>query len=161
MRSHGIARAVGRRRPPAVNVKTVRKTKSMCRYGCRSEGLGTSDPSLAVAEGFPCSVAGLMAVPLSLVTHDTRAYAQMPLANHSLERERPSTAQAAALSDQHIPTGICTQRVTGRGPAPKEYSTAFIFKGRQGTPSAAYGFCFFHHAMHGKIHKKPRRPGSE
>ena len=134
----------------------------MCRYGCRSEGLGTSDPSLAVAEGFPCSVAGLMAVPLSLVTHDTRAYAQMPLANHSLERERPSTAQAAALSDQHIPTGICTQRVTGRGPAPKEYSTAFVFKGRQGTPRAPYGFRFFKPRNAGvKPNKKPRRPGSK
>ena len=53
-----------------------------------------------MAEGFPCSVAGLMAVPLSLVTHETRAYAQAPLANHSLERERPSTDQAAALNDQ-------------------------------------------------------------
>ena len=126
----------------------------MCRYGCRSEGLGTSDPSLAVAEGFPCSVAGLMAVPLSLVTHDTRAYAQMPLANHSLERERPSTAQAAALSDQHIPTGICTQRVTGRGPAPMEYSTAFIFKGRNGEPPAPYGFCSFRTQCKGKSKQK-------
>ena len=126
----------------------------MCRYGCRSEGLGTSDPSLAVAEGFPCSVAGLMAVPLSLVTHDTRAYAQMPLANHSLERERPSTAQAAALSDQHIPTGICTQRVTGRGPAPMEYSTAFIFKGRYGEPPAPYGFCSFRTQCKGKSKQK-------
>ena len=78
----------------------------MCRYGCRSEGLGTSDPSLAVAEGFPCSVAGLMAVPLSLVSHDTRTYVQMPLANRSLERERPSTVRAVALSDQHILNGI-------------------------------------------------------
>ena len=126
----------------------------MCRYGCRSEGLGTSDPSLAVAEGFPCSVAGLMAVPLSLVTHDTRAYAQMPLANHSLERERPSTAQAAALSDQHIPTGICTQRVTGRGPAPMEYSTAFIFKGRFGEPPAPYGLCSFRTQCKGKSKQK-------
>ena len=129
----------------------------MCRYGCRSEGLGTSDPSLAVAEGFPCSVAGLMAVPLSLVTHDTRAYAQMPLANHSLERERPSTAQAAALSDQHIPTGICTQRVTGRGPAPMEYSTAFIFKGRNGIPPAPYGFRSCQHAMQGEIKAKKNK----
>ena len=82
------------------------KAKSMCRYGCRSEGLGTSDPSLAAAEGFPCSVAGLMAVPLSLVSHDTRTYVQMPLANRSLERERPSTVRAVALSDQHILNGI-------------------------------------------------------
>ena len=67
--------------------------------------LGTSNPSLAAAEGFPCSVAGLMAVPLSLVTHDARTYVQAPLANHSLERERPSTSQAAALDDQRSPFG--------------------------------------------------------
>ena len=72
------------------------KQKSLHRCYCCSLGLRTSNPSLAVAEGFPCSVAGLMAVPLSLATHETRAYAQAPLANHSLERERPSTDQAAA-----------------------------------------------------------------
>ena len=60
------------------------KGKSLHRYGCCSLGLGTSNPSLAVAEGFPCSVAGLMAVPLSLVSHETRAYAQVPLATTAL-----------------------------------------------------------------------------
>jgi len=50
-----------------------------------------------MAEGFPCSVAGLMAVPLSLAAHDARTYVQAPLVDHSLERERPSTAQAFAI----------------------------------------------------------------
>ena len=51
-----------------------------------------------------------MAVPLSLVTRDTRTYVQMPLANHSLERERPSTGQATALSDQRNPVGYSTRQ---------------------------------------------------
>ena len=86
-----------------------KKKKSLHRHRCRSLSLGTSNPSLAMAESFPCSVAGLMAVPLSLVAHDTRTYVQVPLVNHSLERERPSTAQAAALIDQCNPVGLCTQ----------------------------------------------------
>ena len=95
--------------------------KSLHQCCCCSLDLGTSNPSLAVAEGFPCSVSGLMAVPLSLVTHEARTSVQAPLANHSLERERPSTAQAAALSDQRSPGGYThsASRVTGRSPAPK------------------------------------------
>ena len=81
------------------------KKKKSLRRSCFGPSLGPSDPSLAVAEGFPCSVAGLMAVPLSLVSREARAYAQTPLANHSLERERPSTIQATALSDQRSPNG--------------------------------------------------------
>ena len=80
------------------------------RRRCYGLSLGTSNPSLAVAEGFPCSVSGLMAVPLSLVSHETRTYVQAPLANHSLERERPSTAQATALMTNTFHLGKCTRR---------------------------------------------------
>ena len=96
------------------------KKKKSLRRSCFGPSLGPSDPSLAVAEGFPCSVTGLMAVPLSLVTHDARTYVQAPLANHSLEWERPSTTRADALSTAQS-SGIMhsASRVTGRSPAPK------------------------------------------
>ena len=87
-----------------------------------------------MAESFPCSVAGLMAVPLSLVSHEARAYAQTPLANHNLERERPSTDQAAALSDRHSLNGTRTRQVELQAETlhPWQYATRGYFNGSPG-----------------------------
>ena len=63
-----------------------------------------------MAEGFPCSVAGLMAVPLSLVSHETRAYAQAPLATTALngnDRQQPKL-QRYLSNAFHL--GKCTRQ---------------------------------------------------